>query len=377
MDISTDPLLQDFFKNRGQKDSTIEGYLFTFRLYNEATGLTPTLMIEEAEDDEDQNIRLRRRQIVKHLNIFHIHLETKDYTPESIEKHLTFIRTFYRHYNIQLPNKPKIRKYRTVKKLPELDDIKLAITRSNLCFQSIIVLMASSAMGRGEISNLTVQDFLNSISKYAKVPINSLTRIGEVRSKLEEKQVGPLIWKIRRVKTDHPYVTFSTPESLEFILRYLESKPAPTSIDDNLFLNKWNKPFQGKVFNQYFRDLNRRCGWGMEGKQIFFRSHNLRKWFARQLENTSLGYLNTRRLMGHIVMDDTSRRYFKVDEDYLYNEYYVNMDRVSIFSRERVHDTTPEKMEAMEAQMALMQKELDLIKRQKDVDKLVEKEKKG
>jgi integrase len=373
MDISTDPLLQEFFQNRGQKERTREGYHYSLTLYHESTGLTPTMMIEEAEDDEDQNIRLRRRQIVKHLNTFHLHLEEKCYTPDSVKKHLTFIRTFYRHFNIQLPNKPKIRKDRTVKKLPELDDIKLAITRSNLCFQSIIVLMASSAMGRSEISNLTVNDFLDAISKYAKVPLNSLTSIGEVRSKLEEKQVGPLIWKIRRVKTDHPYVTFSTPESLEFILRYLESKPAPQSTDDKLFLNKWNKPFQGKVFNQYFRDLNRRCGWGMEGKQIFFRSHNLRKFFARQLENTSLGYLNTRRLMGHVVMDDTGRRYFKADEDYLYHEYYVNMDRVSIFSRETVHDSSPEKMAAMEEQMISMQRELDLIKRQREAEELLKK----
>jgi integrase len=356
MDIATDPLLQEFFQNRGQKTSTRESYLFTFRLYYEATGLTPTLMIDEAEDDEDANLRLRRRRITKHLSNFHQFLENKNYTSESVAKHLTFIRTFYRHFDIKLPNKPKIQKDTTVKKLPELDDIKLAVGRSNLCFQSIIVLMSSSAMGRSEISNLTIQDFLNSISKYAKLSLNDMTDVGEIRYKLTDKQVGPLIWKIQRIKTGLNYTTFSTPESLDYILRYLESKPAPETTDTKLFLNQWKLPFKHKTFNQYFRDLNTRCGWGKQGKQIFFRSHNLRKWFARQLENTSLGYLNTRRLMGHVVMDDTSRRYFKVDEDYLYNEYYANMDNVSIFSRETVHEPSHEKMHENEEKIKALQK---------------------
>jgi integrase len=320
-------------------------------------------MIEEAEDDEDNNLRLRRRRITKHLSTFHLFLEEKEYSPESVAKHLTFIRTFYSHHDIKLPKKPKIRKDTAVKKLPELDHIKLAVGRSNLCFQSIIVLMASSAMGRSEISNLTIQDFLNSLSKYAKFTLNDLTDIGKIRYKLEDKQVGPLIWKIQRVKTGLNYTTFSTPESLEYILRYLESKPAPESIDTNLFLNQWNLPFRYKTFNQYFRDLNTRCGWGKEGKQIFFRSHNLRKWFARQLENTSLGYLNTRRLMGHAVMDDTGKRYFKVDDNYLYNEYFLNMDNVSIFSREIIHKPSQEKMAEYEMEIAGLKEEVKLITR--------------
>jgi integrase len=216
--------------------------------------------------------------------------------------------------------------------------------------------MASSAMGRSEISNLTIEDFLNSISKYHKFTVNDLSNIGEIRYKLEDKDIGPLTWKVQRVKTGLNYTTFSTPESLDYILRYLESKPAPKSSDTKLFLNKWNLPFRGKTFNQYFRDLNKRCGWGKEGKLIFFRSHNLRKWFARQLENTSLGYLNTRRLMGHAVMDDTSRRYFKVDENYLYNEYYLNMDYVSIFSRETVHKPSQEKIQEQDEKIKALEK---------------------
>lgn len=344
MDVKEDPLLQEFIKNRGLKKSTIMSYCYSLRLYQKTTNLTPTILIEEAEDEEEQNIRKRRRKITKYLNKFLTDLEDSDYTVESINKHLINIRSFYRYYDIELPYKPKLKKDVELKNIPSLDDIRTAISKSNQCFQAIIILMCCSAMGKSEITSLTIQDLLDSVSKYAKLNINDLMNIGETREKLKEKQVGPLTWEIRRIKTDFDYVTFSTPESLDYILRYLASKPAPETNDTRLFLNTKNQPFIGKAFNQYFRDLNSRCGWGKEGKMIYFRSHNLRKWFANQLENSSLGYMNTRKLMGHKVHDDTARRYFGNDYDYLYDLYYENISLVSIYDRPEVHNTTPEKI---------------------------------
>lgn len=82
-----------------------------------------------------------------------------------------------------------------------------------------------------------------------------------------------------------------------------------------------------------------------------FRSHNLRKWFAQQLENTTLGYMNTRRLMGHQVYDQTSRRYFKTNEEVLYNLYLDNMNVVSIFSNLQVFNHTSEEVKELQEEL--------------------------
>lgn len=172
-----------------------------------------------------------------------------------------------------------------------------------------------------------------------------------MRKELFKDVEGPLTWIIRRVKTSFDYVTFSTPESLEYILLYLESKKPVQSFDDQLFMNKWGNPLTYKTFSQYFRDLNIRCGFGIQGRSIYFRSHNLRKWFAQQLENTTLGYMNTRRLMGHQVYDQTSRRYFKTNEEVLYNLYLDNMNVVSIFSNLQVFNHTSEEVKGLQEEL--------------------------
>jgi hypothetical protein len=90
-----------------------------------------------------------------------------------------------------------------------------------------------------------------------------------MRKELFKDVEGPLTWIIRRVKTSFDYVTFSTPESLEYILLYLESKKPVQSFDDQLFMNKLGNPLTYKTFSQYFRDLNIRCGFGIQGRSIY------------------------------------------------------------------------------------------------------------
>jgi len=343
MDVTQDPIFQEVIKDRGLKPPTIQLYTYAFTKYCKTTGLTPTQLIEEAEDEEDNNIRLRRRKITQYFHDFQKYLEGLDHTPETVSKQISIIRTFYFHYDIKLPKKPKLQTDpNTSLLIPTLPEIKLALKNCNPCFEAIIVLMCSSAMGRSEIISLTLEDMAKAVSKYYKITLNTLHSIGEHRQEILDSIKGPLTWKIRRVKTDYPYVTFSTKESLEYILLYLESTTPPLSLGEQLFKNKWGRPLAPNVFSQYFRDLNNRCGFGMQGRSIYFRSHNLRKWFARQLENTTLGYMNTRRLMGHQVYDQTSRRYFQTNEQAMFDLYFENMGHVSIYSNLQVFNHTDE-----------------------------------
>lgn len=364
MKIIEDPIFQQLIKDRGLKTATIKSYQYALSKYCKLVGHTPTSLIEEAEDEEDRNLRLRRRKITQYFHDFQNYLEGNDHSYESIDKQISIIRTFYYHYDIKLPKKPKlVNETQSELKIPSTSEIKFALKNSNPCFEAIIVLMSSSAMGRSEIINLTIQDLVDSVSKYQQITLKDLQSIGEIRKELVANVEGPLTWKVRRVKTDFRYVTFSTNESLEYILLYLESKKPVESVDDQLFMNKWGNPLTFKTFSQYFRDLNIRCGFGIQGRSIYFRSHNLRKWFANQLENTSLGYMNTRRLMGHQVYDQTSRRYFKSNEDVLYDLYFENMAAVSIFSNVKVFNHTDDNIKQILEDNQRMEEDIMVLKR--------------
>jgi integrase len=365
MDISSDPLLQEFFESRKQKPKTVERYLYVFNLFYESTGHTPTSMIEEAEDDEDNNVRLRRRKINQHLKDFKEDQEKQEFSYDSITSNTSYIRAFYKHYGIVLPARPKLDKPDEKVNLPQLEDIQLAVSQSNPCFQAIIILMCSSGMGLSEIINLTIQDFLDAFNEKndPKIDINDLPHIGEMVQIDDEKQIKPLVWQIKRVKTSKSYFTFSSCESYQYILRYFRSKPKVEDPDRPLFLNQSRRKMRPHGFNQYFRDLNKRCGWGKSGRQIFFRSHNLRKWFANQLENTSLGFINTERLLAHSILGDTASRYFKPDLNKMYKLYYDNMDMVTVMGKVDIHDTTDERLLAMEEENRKMKEDLEHFKK--------------
>lgn len=367
-DIRKDPLLEFFFEEREQSESTRKGYSYHFLNYYKATGLTPSKAIEEADEDEKLGLKLSRRRIRKRQIEYRDYLKKRNASPASIKQGLTMIRSFYSANDIILPKPPAIKpenndQIDTTNELPGLEEIKKAFMKSKPLYQSIIVLMASSGMGRAEIMSLTIHnllDALNSLDRITKFTLEDLQDIPLLREKLPTI-IGPLQWTVQRVKMRHtgrgPYCTFSTPESLDYILRYMEMvRPKPETIEEKIFLNRDGNPITDHGFDDYFRSLNRRCGWGLKGKQAYFRSHSLRKWFANKLENTSLGYNNTNRLLGHEPLNKTDASYFKANPEVMKSLYYDNMDAVTLFSKIEVHDKTDERVAELEAQIEQMRK---------------------
>lgn len=130
MDKPTDPLLEEFFLERGQKEKTRTLYHYVFDLWFKVTGNSPTAMIEEAEDDEDNRIRLRKRRIKKHLENHAKYLEKKDFSQKYIQISLSIIRTFYNHFDIQLPKtnatNTNTEDSKTIDDIPNRDEIREA-----------------------------------------------------------------------------------------------------------------------------------------------------------------------------------------------------------------------------------------------------------
>lgn len=364
VEIGDDPLLIKYFRKRHSTQGTINLYTYVFKKYYMVTGLTPTSMIDTADTEEEQGIRLKKRSINDYLDNFEDYLE-ENHTETTLKNAMSVIRTFYKFNSIQLPpinrRPPNPTPTESLVQLPNSDDIRKAISHSSVKYQAFIILLASSGMRQGDVRSLTLQHLINSLEKYVKLTLNDLFNIGEVVDLLPEKH-GPLVWNVWMQKTNKYYTTFSTPESLTFILNYLEAQP-PRKISENtpIFRNPYDQKLTSQAIGKYFRDLNRKCDFPHKKGFIYFRPHNLRKWFGNQLKRTTLGYLETRILLGHQVLDDTGQRYLKPDYDDLYKKYYHNMDNVTLYDKIEVHDITDERVKRLEDEIEMLKTHLSLI----------------
>ena len=368
-EIKKDQHIQDFLKTRSIRESTAKEYIKRIGIFCKFIGKTPTELIEEAENEEDRNIRMKRRKIKKYLTDFLIYLRDNNKSENYISTMMTTIQSFYREYDIELP---KIRiksndknNMVTTEDIVKREHILKALDHCNLKYKSIILLMSSSGMGQSEIVNLTYKDFLNAISEYYKPTKNEQFDIYTINQKLQEN-INDLIgtWQIKRYKTGMPYVTFSTPECIQSIIYYLidriiQNRPIK-SLDDWLFESLGNKLSTNSMI-VYFKNLNDRCEFGYVGAHRFFTSHKLRKYFGSTLIKNKMPELTTHWLMGHKI-DAVTEAYFKVDVHALKEQYKTVIDDLSIENvilREVTtegYDNLLKKIESLDNRQALYEK---------------------
>jgi integrase len=338
MSIDNDQLFKEFL-DRGIKESTQIRYKSILQHYTDSTGLTPTELIEEAENEEDQAIRLRKRKIKKHLETHLQYLQDKDFSPKYIQISMTCIRTFYYFFDLQLPRvkittnkEPAI----TTDDIPSREEIRRALTEANAKFEAIIVLQISSGMGLSEVLSLQIKDLL----KGCKLTPNSIDQLAEI-----DRENTIIEWTVTRKKTGQTYWTFSTPEATGRIMDYLDKHP-PDSLETHIFRGEKGKykdmKLQDVSMLQYFIWLNDKCGFGKVGRQRKFRSHALRKYFANTLESHNCPHLAIRMMMGHKTGDKTTSAYFLPDQERLLKEYKKVMEHLTIYEKLKVYDNTEE-----------------------------------
>ena len=333
MNIKEDPHLIDFLENRHLKPASIDQYTRQLKQYCKFTKKTPTELIEEAEDEEEERIRMKNRKIKKYLQQYVQHLKAENKSPNYITNCMGTIKTFYREFEIELPhlrcNIHDEDKLITIKDIPTKEDIKKVLKYANLRYTAIIKLMMSSGMGQAEVRHLTIDDYLKAheITNFDMSDIDGLMQL------LQEKENNIPIWSIRRIKTGMPYITFSSPESNRAINAFLEDKIRKETIskEDILFGFEGNV-MKAKSVSMYFSRLNDTAGFGWYGRQRFFRSHSLRKFFASTLKNNGFDSLDSEWLIGHKVSKMTEA-YIKPDiyrlkKDYLDVLPYLSIEKI-------------------------------------------------
>ncbi|KAF5057145.1 hypothetical protein DSECCO2_359970 [anaerobic digester metagenome] len=344
IDVRGDQLLEDFITYRDIAPRTIDLYVYHLNIYCNYIGLNLEEMIAEAEDEEEDGIRMRRRKITKYLNDYAQYLKDSGFAPTSTPTMITAVKSFYRYYDIQLPiNKRRTSRNarlekantQTTESIPTMEEIQRFVECCNDLYKVVALFGVSSGMGQAEIGSLTYKHVFEAcgLDPYPET-------MEETIKKIKDKGHFIATWNIKRVKTGMKYFTFTSPELIKHLIIYLqeyhrkypEFNPKP---EDKLVRSlRLGNPVITRGLSQYFSSINKKHEFRQFNNRFVCTCHGFRRFFASTLERNKLPHLVIRRLMGH-KFDNVTNAYFKIDietakEDYLEAVNALSTDKVEV-----------------------------------------------
>ena len=331
---------EEFYTIRQHSKSSRINYAIVIHKYEKLHGMTLDELIQEAEEDEKQNIPLKERKIKKRLQEFQISLRTYSYNTQNSS--MTKIKTVYKTFEIQLPyliNINKVQKTLATNydELLTKEDIKHVLeNESSSKFKALILFLSSTGTGLAEALNLTVEDFIHATKEYT----NSYN-IEEVLLSLEKREDIVLTFMMRRQKTGKQYYTFCTPETTRMIIQELKERLLKKGLDytDSLF----GYTRQG-VYSKYHRVNNQLQLPYKKNGHHKFHSHGLRKFFCVTMEEAGMNKNDIDFLCGR-TPDELTDAYFPIAPERRIARYKHFMNAVTLFDEVNYVDITSKEKE--------------------------------
>lgn len=329
-------ILEEIHLAKNHSTSTKNVYLVGAEKYCTYFEMTLPELLQEAEREEDQQIKWKHRTLKKRL-IEYRHFLMENYLKNTVDIYFRVVLSIYNYFEIEIGKLPGVdhRSFNnptpiTFKDLPDKDVIRAALEISNPVMKALILFMSSSGCARTETLNLTVQDYIDSVKEYVKS--DDLTKIIETTNQIED--IIPT-FNILRVKTKKYYTTYCSPEAVRAINNHLLSR---SNLTPSSPLFKINPMY----LLHKFKEINEELGLGKIGKYHRFRSHMLRKFHASALYNDGMSIDKVNDLQGK-SKTLTDQAYFMVNPEDLKQEYInhlpalmmsVNVEKLSVKSPE-------------------------------------------
>ena len=131
-------------------------------------------LLEEAELEEEQGIRWKKRKLKRRLITYRQFL-IDNYPINTVKTMFNPITAIYKYYEIEILDIPKIspksiktKEPITFKDLPDKEVIRKAIDIAPPSIKAIIYFMASSGCARTETLNLRISDYINALRSIQK-----------------------------------------------------------------------------------------------------------------------------------------------------------------------------------------------------------------
>ena len=316
--MQNEDYIMEYIQTRGLSDSTYQSVKKVLNHYSTYQQKTLHQLILEADTEEEQGIRWKRRTLKTRLTNYMNHLKT-EMTSNSAKTYLKIVKSFYHHHEIEIHKLPKfnnrnakVNRPLTYNDLPTKMEIRQAVELSNPLMRSLLLFLSSSGVSKVDALNLTIQDFINSTTDF-----HNADNVADVIMELQDQwqQVIPT-FRNRRQKTNKYYVTFCSQEAVHEILNYLQIRLEHGNLQNNDRLFKISKHH----YTRKFQELNTMLGCGKAGTYNKFRGHNLRKYHASNLVKAGMSREMVNVLQGksNNAVDDV---YFFEDENRLKDKY--------------------------------------------------------
>lgn len=328
--IENEPLINEYTSARGLSEKRIQTVKSILNHYSRFQNATLPQLINEADIEEEQGIRWKRRTLKKRLINYMNHLKLI-MLYSSANAYFSVVKTFYRHNEIEIGYLPSFNVNMnfnlsdpiTYKDLPDKEIIRKAVEISNPLFKAIILLLSSTGMAKVDLRQLTIKDWLNATERY-----HHTDNLSEALKIMLNADVDIIpIWRLRRKKTNKYFVTFNTHETSIAIINYLQS------VIDKKELHNSDRllPVSETYFTIKFEEINDSLGLGKAGTYNRFRGHMLRKFHASNLKKAGMSRDEINVLQGKSNgrVDDV---YFFEDENKLYNDYLKYMHSLLIYT---------------------------------------------
>lgn len=302
-------------------------------------GKKPTELIEEANREIKGGQLLNERGYYTYLPQYEKLLKEETYADTTRSGYMTAVRSFYGFHDIQMPKKKGGRKGKKVRPMKEngkveitKEDIQSMLDVSkNLRDKGLILAVVSSGLGRAELRELNVSDFVNGYDEETGICM------------LDD------VW---RVKTDKDFISFFSTEASSMIWQYLHSERGISKAEAKNHLNEplftaskstW-RGSEGLIsrlapvsIDQIFRNIAIRVDVENapkkteNGNTIFNRlhPHNLRKFFNTQMKLAGCPEIIVEFWMGHAI-GATKDAYMLKNKDEMANKYLEFMPAVTI-----------------------------------------------
>lgn len=331
-DLKTDATINQWLDIVNIRDTTRKSYLLGMQTFTEYTNKDPETLLNEADKEQDANVKARNRAVNKYMYGFRNYLQNKGLAPLSIKNYMTGVKSFYRSFDIefkQVKQETAIVKQENTR-IPTIEDLREIIKTCDIFETAIITCACSSGIDGSTMCNITIGQFKDGYD--AKTGITALT--------------------LRRQKTSVDFVTCITKEATDAINNYLKWRARTT---DSTELKRQKQLAKQKVYSdsnylfilrkipdsfldnyddeirkidraalmKIYREISTKANKNTEkGKFNFVRSHGCRKFFDSTVLNSGLcDYFHCEEYMGH-ALPGTQGHYYKIDVEGL-KAYYL------------------------------------------------------
>lgn len=314
----TDPLFKEFCQDRNLSHNSIKAYHNPLKDYTDYHNLSLQELINEADLEEENKVRAKNRKIIRRLKSYRNYKIETNSAPNTIKDYYSKIKTFYRHFGIEIPYIPPtnlpVNRHEKYSDIPTINHIRTVFeSTNNLKHKAIILFMASSGTATNETTHLKVMDFLDATKEYY-----TSNDIPDILLELEKTKNMVPIFELIRIKTNYLYYTCCSPEATQSIIKYLKTR-SDLKPEDSLFDIKNNSVIQ------FFSRLNDLNGYPRLGEMRFFHAHALRKFHATQIEDIGLANALQGRKSNSII-----ESYFKKNPQRLRERYLEHLNKLMI-----------------------------------------------